>query len=95
MKRISKLIPALAVALLLVGAAAPVKAEAPAKPQTVCPVRGEAINKESFIDYKGYRIYFCCAGCEDTFRKDAEKYLEKLKAEGVTLEKTPAGEKKK
>jgi YHS domain-containing protein len=95
MQKIGKLMAALAVALMLAGAGAAVKAEAPAKPQTVCPVLGNPINKESFIDYKGYRVYFCCAACEDNFRKDADKYLEKMKAEGVTLEKTPAGEKKK
>jgi YHS domain-containing protein len=95
MKKIKSLILALALALMVAGAGVAVKAEAPAKPQTVCPVRGDPINKEVFIDYKGNRIYFCCPSCEDTFKKDAEKYLQKMKDEGVTVEKTPAGEKTK
>lgn len=47
--------------------------------QTVCPVRGEAITKkESFKDYKGRRVYFCCPGCEEPFSKEPDKFLEKL-----------------
>ncbi|MBI2837055.1 MAG: YHS domain-containing protein [Acidobacteria bacterium] len=47
--------------------------------QTVCPVRGETIaKKESFTDYKGRRIYFCCPGCEEPFSKEPGKFLEKL-----------------
>ncbi|MFC1495153.1 YHS domain-containing protein [Thermodesulfobacteriota bacterium] len=47
--------------------------------QKKCPVMGGDIDKEVFIDYKGRRIYFCCAGCEEKFMKDPEKYLNKLK----------------
>jgi len=47
--------------------------------QTKCPVMGGDINKEVFIDYNGRRIYFCCAGCEETFLKEPEKYLKKIK----------------
>ena len=34
-----------------------------AKAQTVCPVMGEKINKELFVDVDGKRIYVCCDGC--------------------------------
>jgi len=61
-----------------------------AAPQTECPVMGGAINKELYVDYKGERVYFCCAGCPETFKKNPEKYMKKLKAEGVELEKVPA-----
>ena len=61
-----------------------------AAPQTECPVMGGAVTKELFVDYKGQRIYFCCAGCPETFMKNPEKYMKKLKAEGVELEKSPA-----
>lgn len=61
-----------------------------AAPQTECPVMGGAITKELYVDYKGERIYFCCAGCPETFKKDPEKYMKKLKDAGVELEKTPA-----
>jgi YHS domain-containing protein len=46
--------------------------------QTVCPVMEGPINKELFTEYKGKKVYFCCAGCEDTFLKDPEKYISKL-----------------
>lgn len=47
--------------------------------QTVCPVSGETIaKKESFKDYKGRRIYFCCPGCEAPFMKEPEKFLQRL-----------------
>jgi YHS domain-containing protein len=65
------------------------KKEAKGKPQTICPVMGDKIDKKYYTDYKGYRIYFCCASCPDEFKKDPEKYMKKLKESGVTLEKTP------
>lgn len=36
---------------------------------------GGKIDKSVYADYKGKRIYFCCAGCPETFLKDPEKYL--------------------
>ncbi len=57
--------------------------------QTTCPVLGGKIDKKIFVDYKGERIYFCCKGCVDQFKKNPEKYLEKMKSEGETLEKAP------
>ncbi len=65
------------------------------KPQTVCPVRGDKIDKSVYADYQGKRIYFCCEGCDKDFKKDPEKYLKKLQDEGVTPEPTPAGAPKK
>ena len=61
-----------------------------AAPQTTCPVMGGNINKELYVDYKGERVYFCCAGCPEAFQKNPEKYMKKLRAEGVELEKVPA-----
>lgn len=61
-----------------------------AAPQKTCPVMGGDIDKQYFTDYKGYRIYFCCADCPDDFKKNPEKYMKKLKKEGVDLEKTPS-----
>lgn len=46
--------------------------------QKTCPVMGGAINKELFVEYKGKKVYFCCAGCEETFQKNPEKYIAKL-----------------
>ena len=46
--------------------------------QTLCPVMGNPINKEVFIEYKGKKVYFCCSGCDEKFTKAPEKYLPKL-----------------
>jgi YHS domain-containing protein len=46
--------------------------------QEKCPVMGGKINKESFIDYKGRRIYMCCDGCKAGFNENPAKYLAKL-----------------
>ena len=62
-----------------------------AKPQTHCPVMGDPINKNIYLDYKGYRIYFCCKACPEDFKKNPEKYMKKLRDSGVTLEKAPKG----
>lgn len=47
----------------------------------ICPVSGEKINEEmkQTYEYKG-RIYsFCCLGCVEEFKKNPEKYIEKMK----------------
>jgi YHS domain-containing protein len=85
MKKIVIFITTLALALLMVG---PVLAQG--KSQTLCPVLGGNIDKSTYVDYKGQRIYFCCKGCDDEFKKNPEKYLEKMKSQGVTPEKSPA-----
>jgi len=46
--------------------------------QKTCPVMGGAINKDIFTEYKGKKVYFCCAGCKEKFEKEPEKYLDKL-----------------
>lgn len=46
--------------------------------QTLCPVMKSPINKELFIEYQGKKVYFCCPGCEDEFKKNSEKYLPEL-----------------
>jgi Cu(I)/Ag(I) efflux system membrane fusion protein len=60
--------------------------QADPKPQTLCPIMGGAINKEFFTDYNGMRIYFCCGGCDQTFKADPEKYLEQMRAAGIEPE---------
>jgi YHS domain-containing protein len=65
------------------------------KPQTTCPVLGGNVDKNVYADYQGKRIYFCCSGCDATFKKDPEKYMKKLQEEGVTLEPAPAATEKK
>ena len=52
------------------------------KTQVACPVRGGKINKDLYTDYKGQRIYFCCPGCPDIFKKDPDKYLKRCGSKG-------------
>ena len=60
----------------------------PAVPQGTCPVMGEVItSKEHYVDYRGKRIYFCCAGCPEEFNRDPEKYFQKL--DPAKLENAP------
>lgn len=59
------------------------------KQQTMCPVMGGGIDKQFFADYQGKRVYFCCNACPATFKKDPTKYIKKMEAEGITLDKTP------
>jgi YHS domain-containing protein len=54
-----------------------------------CVIMGGKINKDVYVDYKGQRVYFCCAGCIKEFNKNPEKYLRMMKEAGVVPEKTP------
>jgi len=47
----------LAIAAMILALAGPVLAQG--KPQTVCPVRGEKIDKNVYTDYQGQRVYLC------------------------------------
>jgi len=50
--------------------------------QTACPVSGEPLEeRESFVDFKGRRVFFCCDKCIKEFEKDPQKYLAKLPGE--------------
>jgi len=46
--------------------------------QTTCPIMAMAIDKNVYTEYKGKKVYFCCAGCETPFLENPEKYLSKL-----------------
>ena len=61
--------------------------EAKVTPQTTCPVMGGKINKDLSVDHDGKRVYVCCKGCIDALKKEPQKYIAKLEAEGVTLAK--------
>jgi len=45
-----------------------------ARVEAKCPVSGEKISKTASVDYKGGKLYFCCAGCIAKFNKDKAKY---------------------
>lgn len=41
-----------------------------------CPVMlGRKVDPEIYSDYKGERVYFCCANCKASFEQNPEKYL--------------------
>lgn len=69
--------------------AIPTATVAKMKPQTICPVMGNAINKEQYADVKGKRIYVCCPPCIDKIKADPDKYLKIMKDQGVEPENTP------
>lgn len=51
---------------------------------TICPVMGNPVDPKSpTVEYKGKIIGFCCGGCDDTFKKDPEKYLKNLNNDGT------------
>ena len=94
MEKIKRFVVLVVVALFATGAVLVAHLPAQAKAQTTCPVLGGNIDKNVYADYKGKRIYFCCKGCDQEFEKNPEKYLQKLKEEGVTLEPAPAAKDK-
>ena len=58
--------------------------------QKTCPVMDGAINKDIYTDHEGRRVYFCCAGCVDAFKKDPDTYLAKVDAEIEAAEEAAA-----
>ena len=46
--------------------------------QTKCPIMGNDISKDIFVEYQGKKVYFCCSPCKDKFNADPEKYLPRL-----------------
>ncbi len=54
------------------------KSEPAAIAHTTCPIMGNPVNKDIFTEYKGKKVYFCCAGCKKEFEKEPEKYIPKL-----------------
>ena len=53
---------------------------------TICPVMGNPVDPEVFVDYKGRRIGFCCPGCDTLFLEEPEKFLKKVDAELASKE---------
>jgi YHS domain-containing protein len=84
MKIVTNIFVALALMLSFASAAL-------AETQATCPVMGGTINKELYADYDGKRVYFCCPYCDGEFKKDPQKYLDKLKEQGQEPGVTPKG----
>ncbi|MCH9021575.1 MAG: hypothetical protein IID32_02290 [Planctomycetes bacterium] len=53
--------------------------------QTLCPIGGGDIVKNSFTDYQGKRVYFCCDDCKPKFDKDADNIIAKMESDGIKL----------
>lgn len=59
------------------------------KPQTICPVMKNPINKDEYIDIKGKRIYVCCPPCKDKIKANPDKYIKEMEKEGIKIEDAP------
>jgi Cu(I)/Ag(I) efflux system membrane fusion protein len=46
--------------------------------QVLCPVMGNPIQEDVFIEYKGVKVHFCCWGCDKKFKAEPEKYIPNL-----------------
>jgi len=49
----------------------------------ICPVTGEEIDEaaKATYEYEGKTYNFCCAGCIDEFKKEPQKYIDKVNQE--------------
>jgi YHS domain-containing protein len=64
--------------------------------QKTCPImKGNPIDKKVYTDSDGKRVYFCCAGCIDVFKKDPAKLMKEMESQGIELEKVAAVTEKK
>lgn len=62
--------------------AAPAMTCPAAKAQTLCPITGEKISKDVFVDVDGRRIYLCCKDCIDKVKADPKAAIAKIKTNG-------------
>ena len=52
-------------------------------PLDTCVVGGKklgSMGEPILYMYKGQKVYFCCAGCQETFDENPEKFLAKIEA---------------
>ena len=49
----------------------------------ICPVSGEPVDEaaKATYEYEGKIYNFCCAGCIDEFKKEPQKYIDKVNQE--------------
>jgi len=57
--------------------------------QTICPIMGNKINKKSYVDYNGKRVFFCCDSCKGKFLADADKIMKKGAEKGIKYADAP------
>ncbi len=46
--------------------------------QVTCPVTGQPVKKDVFVEHNGRKVYFCCKDCPDVYEKNPEKYQGRL-----------------
>lgn len=64
------------------------KIEMSERVQNLCPYTQKEIDKESYGDFDGKRVYFCCDGCLARFKNNPEKAIRKLEESGVEAAET-------
>ncbi len=43
--------------------------------KAMCPVaKTKAAKEDKSVEYKGAKVYFCCGGCPEAFKKDTAKF---------------------
>ncbi|MBI4795572.1 MAG: YHS domain-containing protein [Deltaproteobacteria bacterium] len=75
MKKMIMVLLGAVLALSLAWAGLAANPPAPDQAPAVCPVMGGKINPNLYVDHNGQRVYFCCPGCLEAFKKDPGKYL--------------------
>ncbi len=88
-KKIVAVVMVLAVGLLFSGYVLAADNPGKGNPQTLCPVLGGKIDRSVYTDYQGKRIYFCCSGCIEDFKKNPDKYMKQMEEQGITPEQAP------
>lgn len=48
--------------------------------QSTCPISGKPVDKKTFIDQDGQKVYFCCDKCPETYKKEPARFRGKLEA---------------
>ena len=73
------------------------KAKEAAKPiNKICPVEKGEVDPAVTIQHEGKTIAFCCAGCDETFKKDPAKYMAIIaKEEAAAKDKDKSKDKPK
>lgn len=68
------LLAAAAVAMLWAGQQ--LRAEGPDS-NTKCPVSGQPVKADKFVEFNGGKVYFCCGNCPKAFEANTAKYTAK------------------
>ncbi|MHB8069104.1 MAG: YHS domain-containing protein [Desulfobaccales bacterium] len=79
MKKMIMVFLGLILASFMAGTGLAADAPASGQAQAACPVMGGKPDTKLYADYHGQRVYFCCPACLELFKKDPDKYIQKLK----------------